>query len=74
MGWNDHVESHETECLSCGEVSDWEYWDRVGQQRYVGRIGEILGVDADRSGKCPNCGSTNGRIVDEDGEDWPDWP
>jgi hypothetical protein len=40
MGWNDHVEYFETECLDCGEISNWEYWDEVGKQRYVGGIAE----------------------------------
>ncbi len=66
MGWNDHVVSCETQCLTCGEIDDWEYWDEVGRQRYVGRIGELLNVDAGRSGKCPHCGSACGRIVDDD--------
>jgi hypothetical protein len=72
MGWNDHVERHETECLDCGEINTWEYWDAVGQQRYVGRIGEMLGVNADRSGKCLHCGSVNGQLVGDDDEEWPD--
>jgi Zn finger protein HypA/HybF involved in hydrogenase expression len=46
MGWNDHVTFAETECLDCGEISAWEYWDEVG--------------------KCPDCGSTRGRILDEE--------
>jgi NAD-dependent SIR2 family protein deacetylase len=64
MGWNDHVEFYETECLKCGEVYEWEYWDDVAKQRYVGRVGELLNVDANKSGKCPHCGSTDGHIVD----------
>jgi hypothetical protein len=27
MGWNDHVEFLETECLDCGATAEWEYWD-----------------------------------------------
>jgi hypothetical protein len=46
MGWNDHVEFCETECLECGEISTWQYWDSVSSER--------LNVN----GKCPNCGST----------------
>jgi hypothetical protein len=74
MGWNDHVDFSETECLDCGAISTWEYWDSVARQRYVGRIGEMLGVDANRSDKCPHCGSTNGRIVEDDDDDdgWSD--
>lgn len=68
MGWNDHVEYLTTRCLKCGETDDWEYWDDVGQERYAGRIGEVLGVDPGKSGKCPNCGSPKGEIVDEDDE------
>ena len=66
MGWNDHVEFIETECLDCGVTDTWEYWDAVGKARYVGQIGQLLNVDAGRSGKCPNCGSVRGRPVDED--------
>lgn len=71
MGWNDHVEFRETECLDCGQINDWEYWDEVGKRRYVGRIGQIVGQDATKSDKCPHCGSTNGKIVEEyDDDDW----
>ena len=66
MGWNDHVDFIETECLTCGEVSEWEYWDAVGRQRYVGAIGEFLGVDAEKSGKCPHCGSTDGQVIERE--------
>jgi hypothetical protein len=69
MGWNDHVDFCETECLQCGVTSEWEYWDEVGRERYVGAIGEFLGVDATRSGKCPHCGSTEEAIVKEM-DDW----
>ena len=31
MGWNDHVEFIETECLDCGVTDTWEYWDAVGK-------------------------------------------
>ena len=63
MGWNDHVEFLETECLDCGAVSNWEYWDDVGRSRYVGEIGKMLNVDATRHAKCPDCGSTNGKVI-----------
>lgn len=66
MGWNDHVEVFETECLDCGAVDDWEYWDEVGRERYVGPVGELLGQDATKSGKCPHCGSSRGKIIDDD--------
>jgi hypothetical protein len=66
MGWNDHVEFIETRCLDCGEVDDWEYWDEIGRLRYVGRIGEMLNVNATRSGKCPHCGSTRGEIEEQE--------
>jgi len=26
------------ECKNCGAVSDWEFWDEVGRQRYVGGV------------------------------------
>jgi len=71
MGWNDHVCYVEMECKECGEVDDWEFWDDVGRQRYVGRIGEIVGQDATKHGKCPACGSTNGVEVEDDEDD--DW-
>ena len=67
MGWNDHVSFEDTECLDCGEIDTWEYWDDVGKQRYLGAIGQLLNVDANKSGKCPACGSTRGRIVDTEG-------
>jgi hypothetical protein len=65
MGWNDHVEFIETQCLDCGEVDDWEYWDCVGRERYVGAVGKLLNVDATRSGKCPHCRSSRGQVVEE---------
>jgi hypothetical protein len=64
MGWNDHVEFIETECLACGVIDTWEYWDAVGKARYVGQIGQMLNVDPHKSGKCPACGSARGRQVD----------
>jgi hypothetical protein len=66
MGWNDHMQVYETECLACGEVEDWEYWDEVGVDRYGGLIGRKLGVDSSKSGRCPHCGSTKGEIVEDD--------
>jgi hypothetical protein len=63
MGWNDHVEFVETECLGCGAVDTWEYWDDVGKARYVGHIGQLVNVDASTGGKCPSCGSMRGRPV-----------
>jgi ribosomal protein S27AE len=67
MGWNDHVEFLETECLECGETDTWEYWDAVGKTRYVGAIGQMVGQDpANNDRRCPNCGSTKGRIVQEE--------
>jgi hypothetical protein len=68
MGWNDHVSHIETQCLKCGIASEWEYWDEVGRQRYVGRIGEMVGQDATRSGRCPHCGSTEGEVIDDEDE------
>jgi hypothetical protein len=66
MGANDHVCYEETECLNCGAVDDWEYWDEVGKQRYTGALGAMLGRHPENSGKCPECGSTCGRIVSDD--------
>jgi len=68
MGWNDHVSYREMRCLECGAVSDWEFWDEVGRMRYVGRLGALVGQDATKHGKCPECGSTEGSDMDEDGE------
>ena len=68
MGWNDHVEFREMECAKCGAVSDWEFWDDVGKQRYIGNIGVLLGVDAGKHGKCPDCGSTQGTPTNDDDE------
>ena len=68
MGWNDHVEFVETQCLDCGVVSVWEFWDDTAKARYVGRIGEMLGHDVNKSGRCPDCGSTKGR-PEEDEDD-----
>jgi Zn finger protein HypA/HybF involved in hydrogenase expression len=66
MGWNDHMQVCETECLDCGEVDVWEYWDDVGVDRYSGSIGQKLNVDPSKSGRCPHCGSTRGKIVEGD--------
>jgi hypothetical protein len=73
MGWNDHVEFHETECLSCGEVDTWEYWDDTAKVRYSGSLREMLGHDASNSGRCPHCGSTKGEIIDDEDDDDKVW-
>jgi hypothetical protein len=65
MGWNDHMSIAETQCLTCGVVDDWEYWDATGVARYSGKMGEMLGVDPSKSGKCPHCGSTKGEALEE---------
>lgn len=65
MGWNDHVSFAETECLECGAVDTWEYWDATAIARYSGDLGTALGHDASRSGKCPHCGSTKGELQEE---------
>jgi hypothetical protein len=70
MGWNDHVEQVETECLDCGEVDAWWMWDEVGKQRYVGKVGEMLGVDATKGNRCPHCGSTRGAVIEDEEDDW----
>jgi hypothetical protein len=70
MGWNDHVEFIETECLDCGIVDTWEFWSDVAKTRYVGPIGELLNVDVSKSNKCPHCGSTRGRPFDNDEYDY----
>ena len=66
MGWNDHVDFIETECLECGEVDTWEHWNEVAMARYGGEnaaLGEMLGHDFRNSGKCPHCGSAKGEPV-----------
>jgi hypothetical protein len=73
MGWNDHVDFYETECLSCGEVDTWEYWDGVAKVRYSGELGEMLGHDVRNSGRCPHCGATEGAIVEEDDDEINWW-
>lgn len=65
MGWNDHVEYLQTYCKDCGETDSWQYWDRVGRLRYADEMGQFLGVDVTKHGKCPNCGSTNGVICED---------
>ena len=69
MGWNDHVEFIEVRCKQCGTISDWEFWDEIGRERYVGKIGQMLGVDATRSGKCPQCGSSEGEQIEEEDDE-----
>lgn len=66
MGWNDHVESIEIECLDCGEVGIWEYWDDVAKARYGGELGRKLGHNINNSDRCPNCGSIKGKQVPVD--------
>ena len=70
-GWNDHVEFIELECLSCGQIDTWEFWDKVGVARYSGNIGRLLGVHATAKPKCPHCGSMKGKVYDD--LDDPDW-
>jgi Zn finger protein HypA/HybF involved in hydrogenase expression len=65
MGWNDHVEYFEVECLDCGVTDTWEYWDDVAKARYVGEIAKMVNVDTSTDAKCPHCGSINGRYVPE---------
>jgi hypothetical protein len=36
MGWNDHVEFADFECLDCGQVATWEFWDETALRRYTG--------------------------------------
>ena len=67
MGWNDHVEFIETECLECGETDTWEMWNEVALFRYS-KKGPLafLGHDDSRANRCPHCGSTNGKVIDPD--------
>lgn len=69
MGWNVHVEFRETECLDCGEVETWEYWGETALARYGGEnkdLGKFLGHDEKKHNRCPSCGSTNGKFVEEE--------
>jgi hypothetical protein len=65
MGWNDHVEFAQMQCLTCGEVDTWEFWDIVAKARYGGELGRKLGHDIKDSGRCPHCGSTRGRETED---------
>ena len=71
MGWNDHIEFIETECMACGETDTWQYWNKVALARYGGPLGVKLGLDASKDGRCPYCGSTDGKQVDPDA--WLDY-
>lgn len=69
MGWNDHVEIVEMTCLDCGKIADWEMWDEIAKARYGGDLGRKLGHDMEKNdGRCPHCGSQNGRETEAD--DW----
>jgi hypothetical protein len=72
MGWNDHVNFVEMYCESCGVTAEWEIWNEVALARYSGKLGEMLGIDAERSGKCPHCGSDDGTEVTDDEFYYPD--
>ena len=65
MGWNDHVDMVETECLNCGHVAVWEIWNDTAKVRYGGDLGRKLSHDIRKSGCCPECGSTRGKEVDD---------
>jgi hypothetical protein len=68
MGWNDHVDHIQMQCNECGQVDMWEFWDDVAKARYGGenkKLGEFLGHDDNKSGRCPYCGSTDGDEVDD---------
>jgi hypothetical protein len=66
VGWNDHVEMVEMQCLDCGAVATWECWNEVAKARYGGALGQKLGHDIRKSDCCPDCGSSKGRPVPED--------
>jgi Zn finger protein HypA/HybF involved in hydrogenase expression len=72
MGWNDHVVYCEMRCAQCGAVSDWEFWDRAGRERYIGSVGKLVGQDATRHGKCPKCGSNKGEATPGDDDEYGD--
>lgn len=68
MGWNDHVDFIEMECAQCGQVDTWEFWSDVAKARYGGQnkpLGDFLGRDENKSGRCPHCGSTDGKSVED---------
>jgi ribosomal protein S27AE len=66
MGWNDHVDFVQTECMDCGEIDVWEHWNEVALARYGGSLGIELGHDVRRNNRCPHCGSENGEPTDDD--------
>ena len=67
MGWNDHVDFREMECLDCGIVDVWEFWDDVAKERYSDGLDKALGHDHQKADRCPHCGSING--IEEEEED-----
>ena len=66
MGWNDHVEFAKMKCLNCKKIDIWECWDELAKVRYGGQLGRKLGHDIKYSDRCPHCGSTRGKQIDED--------
>jgi hypothetical protein len=66
MGWNDHVDFVEMECLDCGQIDVWECWDEVAKVRYGGELGKMLNHDIANSDRCPHCGSTRARLAEEE--------
>jgi hypothetical protein len=69
MGWNDHVDFIEMECLDCGAEDTWEIWNDTARARYGGAnkaLGDFLGHDMEKNdSRCPHCGSTNGERVEK---------
>ena len=55
------IECIEIECQKCLLVGAWSYRDTIDQSRKVGAL--------IKSGKCPHCGSTRGKIIEE--SFWP---
>lgn len=70
MGWNDHVDFREMQCLKCGIISTWEFWDDVAKARYGGGLDKKLGHDVNKSDCCPECGSTEGEPADDEEDDY----
>lgn len=66
MGWNDHVEFVQMECQACGDINVWEFWDEIAVARYGNDLGRKLGHDFKQNGRCPNCGSSMGREINDD--------
>lgn len=70
MGWNDHVDMVQMECLDCGAIDTWEMWSSTAIERYGGDLGKKLGHDVNNHNCCPYCGSSRGKAVDDEDDDY----